>query len=266
MPAYLNKGSVSLDAGNWSDATGFANNATLVIERSNETLTQLDRTGDTTTGVDYLHFRRGAPIVGPTNGHLKVEYDATPSTTGRAQLLWDCDGGVLHAEFSTSLVCLETSLMGSGKIYLHVGECNTLAIKDNIVARINEGCDISTDVFMGGGYAFFESDATFTLPNVYLNDGHLESERRVEQCDQGGGIFEYYHTGALTTYNQHGGLFIPHGSGTITTWNYYGGEIDDTKILRDFTVTNLNNRSGKRLPRLSNKITVTTLTDEPKEV
>ena len=52
--AYLNEGAVSLAAANWSDATGFANNATLVISSGSQTITtSLDQSG-LSGGIDTL--------------------------------------------------------------------------------------------------------------------------------------------------------------------------------------------------------------------
>lgn len=61
--AYLNEGAVSVAAANWSDATGFADNATLVIDKpfgGGSPLTASVDQSALTTGIDYLDILKGA--------------------------------------------------------------------------------------------------------------------------------------------------------------------------------------------------------------
>lgn len=79
--AYLNDGAKSLAAPNWSDATGFADNAELVIDKSvggNQAITAgVDQSG-LTVGIDSLDIHKGAS--GTITG-LKVDAD-TAATDG----------------------------------------------------------------------------------------------------------------------------------------------------------------------------------------
>jgi len=77
--AYLNEGATSLAAANWSDATGFADNATLVIDKqfgSGSPLTSsVDQSG-LTTGIDYLDILKGASgQLGTGSSPLRVDAD-----------------------------------------------------------------------------------------------------------------------------------------------------------------------------------------------
>lgn len=83
--ATLNEGATSLAAANWSDSTGFADNATLVINKpfgNGAAVTAgLDNSG-LTEGIDSLDIKKGANgIIGGDGTSLEVDADSA-STDG----------------------------------------------------------------------------------------------------------------------------------------------------------------------------------------
>ena len=99
--AYLNEGAVSLAAANWSDATGFADNATLIIDKpfgaGQPLTTQTDQSG-LTTGIDYLDIHAGGVgQLGTGASPLRVDADTAAgdgiTNYGRVKLFLAAAGG-----------------------------------------------------------------------------------------------------------------------------------------------------------------------------
>ena len=75
--AYLNEGATSFAAANWSDSTGFADNAELVVNVPFGPVTAGLDQSSLTTGIDYLEFKPGAVgIVGGAGSSLQVDADS----------------------------------------------------------------------------------------------------------------------------------------------------------------------------------------------
>lgn len=138
---------VSLNAANWTDTTGFANDATLVIGAGTANITaDLDRTGSTTTGIDYLHITEGfAGTVGSsTAGSASIEFDATYT---------DAPNFVLRGPATVFLTSGATTITKAevtrGRLVLTGGTITTLVVSGGEVI-VQSGCTVTNYVITGG--------------------------------------------------------------------------------------------------------------------
>jgi len=252
--AVLNEGATSFAAANWSDATGFADNATLEVNKPFGRITAgLDQSGLSATGIDSLDFNEGATgqVGGGTDGSLQVDANSTGTerirNRGRVDL-YLTDGG-------TEIQNLD--LGGRQRTFLTGGTVTDLTI-DGGLLNANASSVItnlySTENAVTGsrGSGVIEYNATgFTLAHFLAGNwlikrgftkiivggtatvtlhGELGTLTEVEQW--GGKVFPMY--GAVPTYTLHGGLLdfsqqqedITYGG---TAFNSYGGRISGIK-------------------------------------
>lgn len=98
---YLNEGATSLAAANWSLTTGFADNATLIIDKpfgNRQPLTTATDQSGLTTGIDYLDIHAGGQgQLGTGSSPLKVDADTAAgdgiTNYGAVTLYLDAGGG-----------------------------------------------------------------------------------------------------------------------------------------------------------------------------
>jgi hypothetical protein len=236
--AYLNEGAVSLAAANWSDAIGFAEDATLVIPTGSQTVTtSLDQSA-VTNGIDTLDILPGftGRIGGAGYGSLKLR--ATSGVTNR--VVYNAGGGSLYLQAAGAANTITTFWMSSlGSCYLTGGTFTNLVLGQGSLsvdsttevttpnlnggsAIVQAGTAAGTATISGGSHVWKRG---FTTMNVY-GRGRIT-------IDAG--------STALTTLS----ILSPEAevtlisSGTITTVNNWGRLLAD-KITRDITITNYN--------------------------
>lgn len=206
--AYLNEGAVSLAAANWSDATGFANNATLVIASGSQTITTaLDQSG-LSGGIDTLDIgpqftgRIGSPSTGP----LKVDADEGGSTH---RITYNAGGGVLYLQAAGDNNLISNFWKSSpGAAYLMGGTFTNVILGEGPLS-VN-GSTTVDNAYLKGGNSTFEAGTGFKVLNVYSGT-HLIKRN-----------------------------FIASGSGGSETLNIYGGTVVlDTTTTGNLTTVNV---------------------------
>ncbi len=138
---------VSLNAANWTDTTGFADDATLVVGAGSANITaDLDRKANTTTGIDYLHITEGfsGTIGSASAGSADIEFDATYTTA--ANFVLRGPAFVFLTAGSTTITKAEIS---NGNSVLTGGTITTLIVSGGQVV-IQSGCTVTNIVITGG--------------------------------------------------------------------------------------------------------------------
>jgi hypothetical protein len=160
--AYLNEGATSLAAANWSDATGFADNATLVIDKkfgSGAPLTASTDQSGLTTGIDYLDILKGA------QGQLG---------TGASPLQVDADTASGDGIVNYGNVTLYFRGGGSGQIN------NFTCGAGSINYHVN---DTITQVVVEGGTYIAEESAVITNFDAYGGSGEIKyNSTKITTC------------------------------------------------------------------------------------
>jgi hypothetical protein len=263
----LIKGAASLNAANWEDATGFADNGQLAIVDSYAIHENLDRSGDTITGIDYLHIRGGMPQFGPANGRLKAEFDST--YTSKPNFIWRARGGVLYLDTGTS-TCTRADLIGGGACFLTGGVFTNAVVAGTNSIKVQAGCDFGAAlaVLQGQGYLEIDAAGGYTLPDLRMTHGqpHAYIKRVVESAIVRAGLLRLDNrTGtAGTTLNLYGGVYRPI-AGTFNTVNWYDGEIDLNHAEEALTLggTAFNVFHNRKIPDSTELVTMGTPTKYP---
>lgn len=232
--AYLNDGATSLAAANWSDATGFAAGATLIIEDITSTISGgLDQSGN---AIDYLHVRGGAPRF---TGLVTVEFDAAASIS--PALLWDCAGSIRLAIEDTTVDC-DSLVINGGQFIWEDGEVGSFVriLSGTVTISAAASFGSSCVVMVEGGSVTI--DSTDTIPTLQQTGGTVTCRSPITTINQSGGTLNYDAGTAPTTTNLFGGVYRPAQNAGATV-NKHGGRLDVSAIRRATTITTLNNYS-----------------------
>lgn len=253
MPvAYLNDGATSLAAANFSDATGFATNAELVIGGATTgIISDLDQSG-VATGINSL-------IVGPS-------FNGTIGNESVGPLIVDADDvtGVWTSAAPTPAKVVYNATGGSWRL------------------RAGGGSAVISNAFMDApGATWFWTGGTFTTSNFYRGTANVNSSTTLVTANvDGGSVTIEYKASGLTTLNiyagtvtckrpastiinlyngtlildddgatatvaitQTGGNFI-HVAGNVTTHNAYAGTYTAARLRKVATIATRNRRRG----------------------
>ena len=160
--AYLNEGATSLAAANWSDATGFADNATLVIDKrfgSGSPLTSDTNQSGLTTGIDYLDILKGAV------GQLG---------TGASPLRVDAD--TASGDGITNYGNVTLYFQGGGSGQINNFSCGPNSINHHV-------SDTITQVVVEGGSYTAEESAVITNFDAYGGVGEIKyNSTKITTC------------------------------------------------------------------------------------
>lgn len=242
--AYLNEGAVSLAAANWSDATGFAEDAILAITSGSQTITtSLDQSG-VTNGIDTLDILPGftGRIGGAGYGSLKLR--ATSGLTNR--VIYNAGGGSLYLQAAGSGTNEITNFWMSslGSCYLTGGTfVNTVLGQGSL--SVDSTTVLTTSTTLNGGAAIIQSNGTgMTTLNV-SGGAHV--------IKRGATTINVYGRGRLT---------IDASTSTITTLNILSPDAEVT-LLSSGTITTINNWGRLIADKMSRAVTFTTYNEGP---
>jgi len=237
--AYLNDGATSLAAANWTDATGFANAATLIIDKGSATsFTNVDQSA-LGTGIDYLYIRRGfsGALQDAAGAPLKVDADGGSVNA----IVYGAGGGLARIQAgggSTLITNIENS--GAGALYL-VGGTFTNAFLASGTTDIN-GSSVVTNLYVTGGtntvaynataLTIFEQTAGVTTLKRGVATGRMNGGTLILDFDDAGtgtGTF------GSTAFEWNGGTIILK-NGNISNFTWRGGSLDLSMLRRDVTI------------------------------
>ena len=233
--AYLNKGAVSLASANWSDSTGFADDATLVINKSfggGQPLTSDTDYSSLTEGINYLDIRAGAQgQLGNGSNPLKVDADTDSGSTaadyianfGSGVTLFLQAGGddtlILNFTMGNQPVGLPNTSNLVGGTYTNVGMMNgTLNANQSTVI---------TNYDQYGGYAEIDYNST-AITAARIMGGTCIIKRLVTTLTVGKDARVIYDPDdqissfSGTTINQYGGYLVQKRGATPTILSLAG--------------------------------------------
>lgn len=229
--ATLADNSTDLQAANWSDATGFADTATLAIVRNGNTIiTNLDAGSALSTGINYLHLYPGfTGSLGTADGSLETKFNSGYTTLPNFQMqngaAWvTCTnacpvlriyGGILHLTGGT---VTELELIG-GEVILSAGA--TVTTLNQYGGQIRDvatsGNAITTANIRGGQAALLRTVTTLNM------EGQRNPQVSLEHA-----------TGPTTVTQRAGRLTLFKGS--IATYNGVDGTLDARKAKQATTI------------------------------
>jgi hypothetical protein len=225
--AYLNDGSTTMAALAWSDATGFAAGATLVISSASaQTITTaVDQSA--VAQIDYLNIRR---LFSGTIGS-----SASPLRTGATGTIWnDAGGGTLYLEAA--------NIAGGGSAntiakYQHSSP-GTAVLSGGTITQIEVSAGnvtigasvVCTTLYVTGGQVTIEDNATAITTMTITGSGRVICRRQVTTAQISGSTScTYDDAGTITT------LTVLSGS----TWVHWRGDVTTAVISGTFNAGNL---------------------------
>lgn len=233
--AYLNPGATSLAAANWSDATGFATNATLIIDNSTATINAgLDQSGN---AIDYLHIQGGAPRF---SALTTIEFDAAASVS--PAFLWQC-GGFIRLAIESSTNDCDSMVLNGGTVIWESGEVGSYVRVVSGTVTISAGASFGAScvLIVEGGTVIL--DSTDTLPTIRQSGGTVVTRTTITTVNQSGGTLTYESATRPTTATLTGGVYRPIKS-VAATLNQEGGRMDAGTLQRAATVDTYNVYAG----------------------
>lgn len=252
--AELNEGATSFAAANWSDATGFADNATLVVNKPFGLITAgLDQSGLSSTGIDSLDFQEGARgiVGGGTSGSLRV--DSNGGSTHRirnrgAVTLYVTDGG-------NGVTDLD--LGGQQRTNLTGGTWTDVTIDGGILTA-NASAIITNLYGFGGGGTIEYNSTGFTLARFTAGNWILKRGFTKVEVAGTANVTLWGELGTLTEVEQWGGT-VRAFYGNVPTYSLFGGVLDFSQQQEALTYggTAFNRQGG----RIINKKSTTTISN-----
>lgn len=247
--AYLNSGATSLAAGNWSDTTGFAANATLVISQGSQDI-QSDLAYAAVTSIDYLDILEGfSGYIGGSGGSLTVDADGTDTITGTpgptvpiSRVRYMASGG--HFYYNSNNGCNIFHMASAGKCYLTGGAFKRIILESGVLNVAAAVTELASPVhYLAGGTSVWDAHATNTFTTVNVTGGtHIIKRGGTTLNIYGGNVTIDASSGsaayALTTVNLFGGSLTLKSSGAITNLILLGGKFDSSKLTRAIAATN----------------------------
>lgn len=260
--AFLNEGATSFAAANWSDATGFATNATLVCNKPagpGGIQAGLDQSG-VATGINYLDFvGNWSGNVGGPGGSLIVDFDlggsndadyttASPGADipiGRVRW-WGKSGDIYLSAGAAAGFMFQANV---GNAYLTGGDFIRLQTSGSNFLRFSSSATANAAArwHLGGAGSFIDYHATDALVNTWFFEGTHTVKRTLGTIYVSGTAQVIIDTTTAlggTAIHQLGGTvkLLSHG----TTTNYYGvaGLLDAADLSAVATFTNSEVGSG----------------------
>lgn len=213
--AYLNDGSTTLAAAAWSDATGFAAGATLVINSASaqSITTAVDQSA--VAQVDYLNIRR---LFSGTIGSA-----SSPLRTGATSTIWnDAGGGTLYLEAANiagggaANTIAKYQHSANGTAVLSGGTITQIEVSAGVV-QIGASV-VCTTLYVTGGTVTIEDNATAITNVTITGSGKVICRRQVTNAQiSGSASCTYDDSGTITSLSALAGSTWTHWRGDVTT-------------------------------------------------
>ncbi len=262
--AFLTAGATSLAAANWSDATGFADNATLFVQSGSQTITA-GLAPSLTNGIQNFDVLPGfSGLIGGTSGSLAVETRSSllDQELQIPRVRWFAGGGSLYyspaGAGAASNVCdyLQINTGGSANI-TGTATVRRLELEAGrlFVAEPIGGITAYRWVFSGGSSTIDGVSGSTRLFSLTVTGG-------VHTIKKG------FQSGTITASGVLEGLVMCGGSVTLDAFdsataniNMYGGTL---RILNSGTITKITGAAGTLdFSQLQRPLVVSLLEDMP---
>ncbi len=257
--AYLNTGATSLAAANWSDSTGFANAATLVIDGTrvgNQNITAgLDQSA-LGTGIESLDVYNYGGTIGGASGSLRCDADGTSeaSATVVSRVRWWSPGTLYYSATGGSSLAHYFQQSG-GTCYITGGTIKNLHIDKGVIACVDSV--VGSGVWhLQGGQGSFDYHASNAIATAYVAGGSWLFQKKPTTL--------YVLSGASVTLDCQGltptNIYMMGGSlrllscGGVTNFYGWSGQLDLSGSQRAFTIGGTALELGGKLSVIPNPI------------
>lgn len=234
--AYLNTGATSLDAANWSDATGFGAAATLVIAGGNQTISGgLSQTGSSIESLDIYDF---GGVIGGSAGALECDVDGTSeAVAGPVSRLRFWSPGTMFFKANGGNTLAHYVQLERGRLHLTGGINKNLHMGSGQLF-VADGVTATGGVWrLDGGTAQLDYHASNTIPTIHITGGAHNFEKQVPAIYIRGGSVTINCRGlAITTLEQTGGTVRLVSCGGITNYTGTAGTLDASNAGRAIAV------------------------------
>ncbi len=232
MALAYHSGGTSFAAASWSDATGFADDATLIVESGQQTISAgLDNSG-LTNGISYLHVRSGfTGEIGSASSPLLTKFRSTYTTKPNLIL----EGGTMYLTMSNT--CNQILVLG-GRLILVSGTVTLLEVRSGYLVRGGTVTATTADVQGGDFQDGAENSTTIGTLHVGTATAIVRGVVTTANTYEGGNL-TLDHASGITTGNLYGGRMNLLRGGA-TTINGRRGLLDVRKATRDQTIGTLN--------------------------
>lgn len=257
----LNDGATDLSVGaNWSDTTGFAAAATLVIAVGTQSIQA--GLNQSTVSIESLDVLEGfSGIIGGAGGPLRVDFDGTAeaAATQVSRLRWWSPGtGYIAAGGPDTLAHFVQCR--AGNLFLTSGIAKHLHVEGGYI-EVGQSLASSSGLWvLTGGSSLINDNATGVADLRYTGGGHT-LKRGATSLKVAGSTNLTIDAGgrAITTMEVGGGNVLllnagDTGTTAFTTVYLLGGTLDCRKLGRNVTITTLYHAAGATLighPRLT---------------
>jgi hypothetical protein len=263
--AFLNAGATSFAAANWTDTTGFVDDAELYIQSGTQTVTG-DLTPSLANGIQNLDILSGwSGNIGGANGSLAVETRSSliNYSTQIPRIRYYASGGTFYytpqGAGAAANVCDYYQIGGSGSGYL-TGTGTVKRIESN-GGRLYVGTAMTSVatfrwVFSGGTVTVDGVSGTTKIHALTVTGGQHLLKRGVQGSTMvstgfveglnvaGGAVTIDAYGETISDLRMYGGYVTIVNCGTIAAIGGYAGTLDFSKLQRPLTVTLLEDAPG----------------------
>lgn len=253
--AYLNENATSLAAANWSDATGFADGATLVINEKQGGLNITGGLSQAAADIEYLDVLGYTGVLGNTGASATFDADGTAeaSTTAVSRVRWWAPGtGYFAAGGANTL--FHFFQQAGGNIFLTNGIVKHVHLQSGKM-NANENITSTGTWKLYGGNLTADYHATNTLTTVNVFGGsHVVNKQFTTLNVYSGEITINTRLLTLATINLFGGRLNLVGSGAIATMNALAGILDLSRVGTPIAVGGTATTLGPNLQLIYNPL------------
>lgn len=230
--AYLNEGSTTLAAASWSDATGFAAGATLVINGGTQVISGgLSQTGSSIESLDILGF---GGVIGGASGALECDVDGTSesATSVVSRLRFWSPGTIFFKANGGNALCHFFQLGGGGNAYLTGGAFKNLHMESGRLSVADTVTSAAT-WYLSGGSASIDYHASNALTTLAISGGAHDIRKQCTTITMYGGSATVDCQGlSITNINLFGGTLRLLSCGGVTNFTGLGGVLDNSGAKR----------------------------------
>jgi hypothetical protein len=263
--AFLNAGATAFAAANWSDTTGFVDDAELYIQSGTQTVTG-DLTPSLANGIQNLDILSGwSGNIGGANGSLAVETRSSliNQVTQIPRVRYYASGGTFYytpqGAGAAANVCDYYQIAGSGNGYL-TGTGTVKRLESN-GGRLYVGTAVTSVatfrwMFSGGTVTIDGVVGTTKVHALTISGGQHLLKRGVQGSTMastgfveglnvaGGAVTIDAYAETISDLRMYGGYVTIVNCGTIAAIGGYAGTLDFSKLQRPLTVTLLEDAPG----------------------
>jgi hypothetical protein len=230
-------------AANWSDTTGFAAAAQLVIREGSQAI--VNDLNQSATSIEFLDIQEGfSGNIGNASGSLRCDADGTAEspTTRLSRIRYNASGGNFYFSATGGNTLAHFVEINTGGTFWGTDGIMKNVVLQNGTARFAAAVAGTGGVWrFTGGVGIIDYAAALAIPQLDVVAGRHTLGRNATTLNvYGGELVIDCAALAITTITITGGNVRLLNSGTVTTVNLYGGTLDCSATQRPVTFTTMN--------------------------